>query len=58
MLYVTKVLLYIMYLLMYVYDYDIEIEIEIWFIILKSTQNFSRRKAVTVRKRLYSVTPY
>ena len=29
----------------------IEIEIEIWFIILKSTQNFSRRKAVTVRTK-------
>ena len=30
---------------------EIEIEIEIVFIILKSTQSFSKRKAVTVRKR-------
>ena len=30
---------------------EIEIEIEIVFIILKSTQNVSKQKAVTVRKK-------
>ena len=36
---------------LFLLSFIIEIEIEIVFIILKSTQNFSKRKAVTVRKK-------